>query len=135
MSEADAETLRRSYEDLNRGDAGAALEALHPDGVWRESPELPGGTELSGREAVLGFLEDFLAQWREFRQEVEDTVVAGDRVGVLIHLTAVGRASGIEVDTRYAHVWTMRDGKGVEVDAYRDPVVAMRHLGVSTESK
>jgi len=62
---------------------------------------------------------------------IQDTVVAGDRVAVLIHLAAVGRASGIEVDTRYAHVWTMRDGKGVEVDAYRDPDAALRELGVS----
>jgi ketosteroid isomerase-like protein len=112
VSEADAETLRRSYEALNRGDAKTALEALDPGGVWRESPELPGGTELRGRDAVLDFLEDFLAQWREFRQEIDDTVVAGDRVAVLIHLTAVGRASGIEVDTRYAHVRTMRGARG-----------------------
>jgi uncharacterized protein len=128
VSETDAQTLRRSYEALNRGDAKAALEALDVDAVWRESAELPGGTELRGREDVLSFLEDFLAQWREFRQEIEDTVVAGDRVAVLIHLTAVGRASGIEVDTRYAHVWTMRERKGVEVNAYRDPEIALRQL-------
>ena len=30
-------------------------------------------------------------------------------------------ASGLELDTRYAHVWTIRDGLGVRVDAYRDP--------------
>ena len=62
VSEADAETLRRSYEALNRGDARAALDALDPHAVWRESPELPGGAELDGRDAVLGFPEDFLAQ-------------------------------------------------------------------------
>jgi ketosteroid isomerase-like protein len=131
VSDADAGTLRRSYDALNRGDARVALDALDPHAVWRESPELPGAAELDGRDAILGFLEDFLAQWREFRQEIEETVVTGDRVAVLIHLTAVGRASGIEVDTRYAHVWTMREGKGVEVDAYRDPDVALRQLGVS----
>jgi ketosteroid isomerase-like protein len=128
VTQPEVETLRSSYEALNRGDPEAALQALHPDGVWRESAELPGGTELKGRGAVLGFLEDFLAQWREFRQEVEDIVVADDRVAVVIHLTAVGRASGIEVDTRYAHVWTLRGGKGVEVDAYRDPETALRAL-------
>ncbi len=47
---------------------------------------------------------------------------------MVIHLSAVGRASGIEVDTRYAHVWTMRDGSGVRVDAYRDPDQALREL-------
>ena len=128
MSETDVDTLRRSYEALNEDDVDRALEALHPDAVWRESPELPGGDEFRGRAALQGFLRDFLAEWREFHQEIEELVVAGDRVAVLIHLTAVGRVSGIEADTRYAHVWTMRDGKGVRVEGYRDQESALRSL-------
>ena len=54
MSETDVDTLRRSYEALNEGDVDAALEALDPDAVWRESPELPGGDEFRGREALRG---------------------------------------------------------------------------------
>ena len=128
MSETDVDTLRRSYEALNEDDVDRALEALHPDAVWCESPELPGGDEFRGRAALQGFLRDFLAEWREFHQEIEELVVAGDRVAVLIHLTAVGRVSGIEADTRYAHVWTMRDGKGVRVEGYRDQESALRSL-------
>jgi ketosteroid isomerase-like protein len=128
MSDADVETLRRSYAALNRGDLDEALEALDPAAEWRESPELPGGDVFPSREAVRVFLDGFLETWREFRQEIEDMVIEGDRVAVLIHLTAVGRVSGIEVDTRYAHVWTMRDGKGVRVDAYRDQETALRDL-------
>jgi ketosteroid isomerase-like protein len=37
-----------------------------------------------------------------------------------IHLTAIGRESGAEVKARYSHLWTMRDGRGVAVDAYYD---------------
>ena len=120
MSEADVDTLRSSYEALNEGDVDAALEALAPDAVWRESPELPGGDEFRGREALRGFLGDFLAEWREFHQEIENVVPAGDRIAVLIHLIAVGRGSGIEADTRYAHVWTMRDGKAARFQSYTD---------------
>ena len=122
------DTLRRSYEALNEGDVDAALEALAPDAVWRESPELPGGDEFRGREALRGFLGDFLAEWREFHQEIENVVPAGNRIAVLIHLIAVGRGSGIEADTRYAHVWTMRDGKGIRVEGHRDQEAALRSL-------
>ena len=122
------DTLRRSYEALNEGDVDAALEALAPDAVWRESPELPGGDEFRGRDALRGFLGDFLAEWREFHQEIENVVPAGDRIAVLIHLIAVGRGSGIEADTRYAHVWTMRDGKGIRVEGHRDQEAALRSL-------
>ena len=83
MSEADVETVRASYEALNRGDVDAALEALDPEAVWRDSPELPGGGEFRGRESLRRFLQDFLAEWRDFHQEVEDTVLAGDRVAVV----------------------------------------------------
>jgi uncharacterized protein len=128
VSETDVDTLRRSYEALNEGDVDAALEALAPDAVWRESPELPGGDEFRGREALRGFLGDFLAEWREFHQEIENVVPAGDRIAVLIHLIAVGRGSGIEADTRYAHVWTMSDGKGIRVEGHRDQEAALRSL-------
>ena len=121
-------TVRASYEALNHGDIDATLSALDPDAVWRDSPELPGGGEFRGRQALRGFLEDFLAEWRELHQEVEETIVAGDRVAVLIHLTDVGRASGFEVDTRYAHIWTMREGKGIRVDGYRDQDAARQDL-------
>jgi hypothetical protein len=128
VSEADVETVRRSYEALNEGDVGEALRALDPDAVWRDSPELPGGGEFRGLEALGRFLQDFLAEWRDFRQEIEGVEVAGERVAVVIHLSAVGRSSGIAVDTRYAHVWTMREGRGVRVDAYRTPEAGLREL-------
>jgi ketosteroid isomerase-like protein len=50
VSETDPDTLRRSYEALNRGDVDAALEALDDDAVWQESPELPGGDEFQGKK-------------------------------------------------------------------------------------
>jgi ketosteroid isomerase-like protein len=129
VGEADADTLRRSYQALNDGDLDAALEALHTDVIWHESSELPGGDEFRGREAVREFLHDFLAEWKHFHQEIEEIVVEGDRAAVLIHLTAVGRASGIEADTRYGHVWTMRSGKGIRVDGFRDREAALRSVG------
>jgi ketosteroid isomerase-like protein len=46
----------------------------------------------------------------------------------LINLTARGRGSGAEVDARYAHVWTIREAKGVRVDAYDDPEDAVRAI-------
>ena len=128
VSEADSALIRASYEALNRGEVDAALAALHPDAVWRESPQLPGGDVFEGRGEISSFLGGFLEQWQVFHQTVESTVAAGDRVCVLIHLTAVGRGSGAQVDARYAHLWRIRDGLGAEVDAYYDPELALAQL-------
>lgn len=113
--------LTDAYVALGRGDEHAALAMLAPDCEWRESAELPDAHALRGRNAVAAFLREFLESWERFDQVVEEVVVHGDRIGLAIHLTAVGRASGVELDTRYAHVWTIRDGLGIRVDAYRDP--------------
>ena len=32
-----------------------------------------------------------------------------------------GAGSGVNVEGRYAHLWTMRDGRAVRVDAYFNP--------------
>lgn len=109
-----------SYDALNRGDVDSTIAVLAPDVVWRESAELPGGGELRGRESVRSFLMEFLDSWDRFEQTVERTVVAGDRVAVVIRARGIGTGSGAEVETRYAHVWTVGAGLCRRVDAYRD---------------
>jgi ketosteroid isomerase-like protein len=47
---------------------------------------------------------------------------------VNIQMNAVGRESGAEVSARYVHIWTMRDGRGAEVDAYYDAEKALREF-------
>ncbi len=128
VSEPPSERLRASYEALNRGDIDGTVAALAPDAEWHESGELPDSDVFRGREAVRTFLHDFLQQWSEFHQEVEDVLIEGERALVMIHLTARGRGSGAGVDARYAHLWTLRDGVGVRVDAYYDRDAARRAL-------
>ena len=128
LNERDIEALRNSYADLARGDSHAAMAVLHPDAEWRESGELPGIDVLHGRKEIERFLAAFLESWSEFHQEVEQVEVAGDRAALIIYLRAVGRESGVPVETRYAHIWTLRDGMGILVEAYRDPDEALTAL-------
>ncbi|HSJ18605.1 MAG TPA: nuclear transport factor 2 family protein, partial [Solirubrobacterales bacterium] len=88
----------------------------------------PDADVYRGRDALRAFLEEFLESWDRFHQEVEEVVVVGDRAALMIHLTARGRGSGAEVNARYAHVWTLRDGLGVRVDAYYDRDAALRAI-------
>jgi hypothetical protein len=118
VAASDREVVVGSYAALNRGDIDGALAALAEDAEWHESGALPDAGVYIGREAIRAFLTEFLDSWESFEQEITETREAGDRVAVFIHLTAVGRGSSVEVDARYAHVWTMRDGQGVRVDAF-----------------
>jgi ketosteroid isomerase-like protein len=99
---------------------------LDRDAEWSEHSDLPEAATYRGRESILAFLENYLESWEHFHQETEDVIDGGDRIAVLLHLSARGKGSGIEVEARYAHVWTMRGGKGVRVDAYADRKDALR---------
>jgi ketosteroid isomerase-like protein len=128
MGRQDVELLKGAYEALNRGDTEAALEVLEPGAEWCEHSTLPEAGTYHGRAAIRAFLERFLESWHEFRQDVERIVERGDRVALFLHSFSVGKGSGVEVEGRYAHVWTMRDGHGTRVDTYDDVTAALESI-------
>ena len=113
-------TVVASYEALNRGDIDETMDVLAENAEWHESEELPDTGIYRGRETIRAFLTDFLASWERFHQTVEEARQAGDRVLVMIHLEAKGRGSAVEVNARYAHLWTISEGRGIRVDAFYD---------------
>jgi hypothetical protein len=123
-----AEILRESYEALNRGDIPSTVAVLDEDAEWHEHSELPEADSYRGREPIRSFLEAFLESWDEFRQEIEDLLVEDGKVLVLLHMVGQGKGSGIRVEARYAHLWTMRDGRGVRIDTYTDRDEALKAL-------
>lgn len=126
MAPEDVQILRNAYEALNRGEIARALDALDLDAEWSEHSELPEAATYRGRDSIRAFLEGYLESWEDFHQTTEEVIDAGDRVAVMLHLAARGKGSGIEVEARYAHVWTMRQGKGVRIDAYADRELALK---------
>jgi len=118
------EIVTSAYEALNRGDVEGALGALSDDAEWEEHSDLPEAGRYSGIGSIRTLLESFLESWDELHQEVEDARSRDDRVLVLLRFRGTGRGSGVAVETRYAHLWTMHGGKGVRVDAYYDPAAA-----------
>ena len=117
-----------SYEALNNRDIDSAMDALAEDAQWHESEVLPDTGVYRGRAEIRSFLTDFLASWERFDQTVEEVRREGDRVLVLIHLQATGRGSAADVDARYAHLWTVSEGRGIRVDAFYDRDQALEAL-------
>ena len=80
-------------------------------------------------------MRDYLAsleeEWDDFRQEVEQLFDAGDEVVVFLNTYSRGRASGIELQPRVAHVLRFRDGKCVKSVTYLDRDEALRTVGLA----
>jgi ketosteroid isomerase-like protein len=124
----DVEILRRAYEALNHGDIEGALAVLDEDAEWTEHSDLPEAGSYHGREAIRAFLVQFLESWQQFHQETEELIPGESCVLIMLRSHQRGKGSGIDVEAKYAHLWTMKDGRGVRVDAYFDRKDALRAL-------
>ena len=125
---ADVERVKSSYDALNRRDIDGTVAALDDDATWAEHSELPEAGSYRGVAAIRTFLEQFLESWERFDQEIEEEIVRGHCALLFIHLQARGKGSGIEVNSRYAHLWQLREGRGTRVDAYYDREQALAAL-------
>ncbi len=122
------EQLKGSYAALNRRDIDGTVAVLDEDASWVEHSDLPEAGSYRGRETIRAFLEHFLDSWDDFEQQIEDAREEDGCVLLFIRLNARGKGSGIDVESRYAHLWLMREGRGVRVDAYYDRESALAAL-------
>jgi ketosteroid isomerase-like protein len=129
MAKTDVETLERGYAALNRGDLSVVLGMLDPDIEWHEPAPSPEGGTHRGRGSFERFLRGWLESFEGFRVEPERVVERGDQLVSVVRQTGTGRSSGLHVETRLAHVWTVADGKAVRWEAVADPEAAVGNGG------
>jgi ketosteroid isomerase-like protein len=123
------EMLRRLYtiqfDRLSPGSIGEAIRAfvawLDPDVEFNPREGEPGEQTVRGRTAVRRMLEEAAEEWDACRYEAHDCVqLDDDRVLVSGRLFARARGGGAEFDLPFAHVWTIRDGVAMRIEAYAD---------------
>jgi len=74
--------------------------------------------------------ERWASAWDELEVSAEEFIDAGNRVLVTAYHRGRGRGSGVEVDTRFYEVYTLRDGKVVRVDEYAERAEALDAAGL-----
>jgi ketosteroid isomerase-like protein len=114
MSNEKEDLVRRFTEEAWRDkDLSAALACAHPE------IEIDWSTSLSpfkgiyhGHAGLERFWESLWEAWDEFTPEIEESIECGpDRLVTANLIRARGKASGVEVSSRGAGLWTFRDGK------------------------
>jgi ketosteroid isomerase-like protein len=114
------EQLRRGYEALNGGDISVVLELLDPDIEWHEPALSPDAGAHRGRDSFERFVRGWMESIDGFRIEPEEVVARGETLIAVIRQSGRGRASGVEVEARLAHVWTIAGGRAVRWEAIPD---------------
>jgi ketosteroid isomerase-like protein len=137
VSEENHEAVERWLaEAWGRRDIDAALAYTDPqiELDWSES-RAPFSGIYRGHDGLRRFWASLWEAWDEFRVIVEEEIV---ECGEGRHITATaararGRGSGIEVESRGAVLWTVRDGKIAGAKLFQSKDEALEAVGLSAE--
>jgi ketosteroid isomerase-like protein len=98
-----------AFED----DADAFRGSLHLEIEWFQIEE--DRSPVYGIDGAMQARSRWLETWDEHRFELEQVFEDGDSVLVSVHITARGKASGVEVDVRFYPHFKLRDEKGLHL--------------------
>ena len=133
MAETDVDRLRGAYEALERDDAEAIREFLDPEVELRDRPEIPDATSYIGWEGLMMSLRASRDSFADFHFVPERFFQNGEDIVVEVLMTGRGKSSGVPVDERIAHHWTIRDGHAVRLQAYTHLADALEAAGLPRE--
>jgi uncharacterized protein len=131
MSEHDNQAVvKRGYEAFGRGDIEALLALLDENVEWvTPGPsDLPTAGRRRGHQQVAEFFRVVNSVFEVQRFEPEVFVSEGDRVVVLGSETSRVKQTGKVLDMRWAHAFTVRNGKVAAFEEYLDMSVVVADL-------
>jgi ketosteroid isomerase-like protein len=134
MFDENVELLRRGYAAFAEGDVDAVLELIDPDvevEVRTGRPDVSEGEVYRGHEGFVRSFGEMMEVFDDFRIELEGLVEAGEQIIASVHVAGRGRASGITIDTRLFHVWSVRNGKAVRLVISNDREQALAAAGAA----
>ena len=122
MSQENVEVAVKQFEGTNARDFAGVMDTWAEDVTlivhWQAGQLSDTAT---GKAAVGEWFGDWFRQFgRDYRFEIEETHGTGDRVLVLVTHHGRGRHSGVTVEHRAAHVYTLREGKVSRIEVWVD---------------
>jgi ketosteroid isomerase-like protein len=129
VSQQNVDLLKRAFTSS----PGEWLESfVHPEIDWRAIEGAPDDVGLMrGRDAYRRYIDDWRDLFDDFTNEIEEIIdVDDERVIAVQRARGRGKQGGVEVDLRYAVVYTIRDGKCVHGREYATREEALESVGM-----
>jgi ketosteroid isomerase-like protein len=133
MSQENVERFKRGTDAANRRDIESFLEMLDPEVEWHPGlvALLEGeATVYRGREEVREMLQDIFEAFADFRFEFSEIRDLGDRILAVGDMRGRGTESGVEIESPWAFLIQLRNGKATHVRVYLDPKEALEAAGL-----
>jgi ketosteroid isomerase-like protein len=133
MSQENVEVVRLILAEWEQGNFGAGAKLLDSEITFETfMPDASENVVTRGSAQIEAFTRDWFAQWRDYRVVGQEFLEVGrDKVFVSVRQVAVGRHSGVEVESPGFSVWTLRRGKVVKLSLHYDRDKALEAAGLS----
>jgi ketosteroid isomerase-like protein len=129
---AEIQALKETYAAINRNDIPAALEAFDPQMEWIEPPDYPGAGTYRGHAEVMANISKGRSTWAEGSCELEQFIVAGDKIVVFVHARVRLKGATEWAGGRFADVYTFRNGKAIQMRSFGERQDALDWVGANT---
>ena len=117
------EFAARIYAAINARDRETITSLTAPDIVVRTTVEA-----FRCPESLLDWLDDGDDAFDDFAVDLLDVEEVEGRVLASLRQRGRGKASGAEVDDRFTHVWTVHEGRAIELRSFAQRDDAMRYV-------
>lgn len=117
--ESAAEAVIAWMEACSSGEADAILALVDPDFEMTEASSLPGAAVVAGADELERYMRGWARNWSRTDWRAEEMVdLGGGRVVVVATLSLRGLRSSIDVERRFAYLFTVRDGRILRQDGF-----------------
>jgi uncharacterized protein len=135
MGAENEKPVRRFADAITRYDVDAAVAVCDPE-IEFLSVLAVSGRAYIGHDGIRQYFNDVASAWEEWRVEVHRVAAArDDRVAIVMTMHARGKESGAGISELTGHVWTLRQGKLLRNQPFRDPEQALRAAGLARLSR
>jgi ketosteroid isomerase-like protein len=134
MSQENVEVFTRAFDAINRRDPDGLVSELDPEVEWHSAILIALGgnqTVYRGHDGVREWLRDLYETLSEFHAEYSDIRDLGDQVVAIGRVRARGTGSEAEIASPHGTVTEFKNGKGVRIRTYLDPMQALQAAGLS----
>jgi ketosteroid isomerase-like protein len=127
----DEDSVRELADAITRRDPDGAVAVCDPE-VEFLSVLAVGGQAYVGHDGIRQYFDDVSSAWEEWSVDVHRVATAPDgRVVIVMTMHMRGRESGVALSQQTSHIWTLRNGKLLRNEPFREPELALRAAGLS----
>lgn len=127
--------VKEFYRALSSGDWTTARDVLDAEVTWIE-PTLPGlwfsGTHHGADAVFKKIIEPAYDKFEHFRVRMKSFFPVGDHVVTIGRFHGRARATDLKLNASAASLWTLREGKAVQVELFHDALEWQVSLGMTS---